>query len=358
METTEQELDMRVISLRDLWEVFKRRFILMLLAAVVVAGGAFAYKQLTFVPRYESTATLYLVNQSAEDSESSSTTYNNFSLALKLVNDCNHLIKSHSVLDQVISGLHLSMDYEDLYEAVSVSNPEDTRILEVTVEAETPEQAKNIVDEICVVGTQKIEEAMGFEQAKLYEYGVLNEEPCNTTNITTFLLLGLLAAVCVYAIFLVRFLLDDRIRTDEDIERTLGLSILGDIPNADNPKKGRGYGKYGKGYYGKKGYGNTPYGQAAVNAANAAQPKGSLPGLRPAGNARPEARTSQALGRASGERQAARAARTRDAEAARQAVAPESADPAQRKPWRERGNNDPRSASGRGDSLRPGERGQ
>ncbi len=271
METTEQDLDMRVINLRDLWEVFRRRFFVMLLAAVVVAGGAYAYKQLTFEPRYESTATLYLVNQNAEENESSATTYNNFSLALKLVNDCNHLIKSHSVLDQVIATLHLGMSYEQLYGAVSVVNPEETRILEVTVEADTPEEAKRIVDEVCKIGTQKIEEAMGFEQAKLYEYGVLNSKPSNTTGLTTYAILGLLAAVVVYAIFLVRFLLDDRIRTEEDIERYLGLSVLGDIPNADNPKKGRGY--Y-KGRYGKGGYGKTPYGQTP---AKAAQPRGNLP---------------------------------------------------------------------------------
>lgn len=271
MDITEQDLGLRVISLRDLWEIFTRRFFLMLLAAIVVAGGAFAYKQLTFEPRYESTATLYLVNQSNAEEDSSASTYNNFSLALKLVNDCNHLIKSHSVLDQVISTLGLNMSYEQLYAAISVSNPEETRILEVSAMADSPQKAKQIVDEICEVGVGKIEEAMGFEQAKLYEYGVLNEKPCNTTSLVMYAIMGLLAAVAVYAIFLVRFLLDDRIRTEEDIERFLGLSILGDIPNADNPKKGRGY--Y-KGYYGKKGYGKTPYGQAPVKAA---QPRGKLP---------------------------------------------------------------------------------
>ena len=39
------------------------------------------------------------------------------------------------------------------------------------------------------------------------------------------------------------YLLDDRIRTEEDIERYLGLSVLGDIPNADD-KKSHQYGYY------------------------------------------------------------------------------------------------------------------
>ena len=47
-----------------------------------------------------------------------------------------------------------------------------------------------------------------------------------------------------YVIFLIIFLLDDRIKTDdENLERYLGLSVLGNIPNADGKKPGK-YGYY------------------------------------------------------------------------------------------------------------------
>lgn len=270
MELNEQDLSLRVIGLRDLWSIFTRRLLVMVLAAVLVVGGVFAYNQFLMVPRYESTATLYLVNQKI-DEESGTSTYDTFNLALKLANDCNHLINSHSVLDETIQALNLDMTYEQLSECVTVTNPEETRILEVTVQADSPEQAKQIVDKICEVGVQKIEEAMGFEQAKLYEYGVLNVEPCNTTGLVSYFVLGFAAAAAVYLFYLVRFLLDDRLRTEEDIERMLGLSILGDIPNADDPKKGRAY--Y-KGSYGGKGYGRMPNEQDFVEAS---QPRGQLP---------------------------------------------------------------------------------
>lgn len=270
MEINEQDLGLRTIGLRDLWGILTRRFLVMLLAAAVVIGGAFAYNQLLLVPRYESTATLYLVNQKI-DEDSGTSTYDTFNLALKLANDCNHLINSHSVLDEAIQALSLDMTYEQLYECVTVTNPEETRILEVTVQADSPEQAKQIVDEICVVGVQKIEEAMGFEQAKLYEYGVLNEEPCNEMGLVSYLILGFAAVAAVYLFYLVRFLLDDRLRTEEDVERMLGLSILGDIPNADDPKRGR---TYYKGGYGGKGCGQMPSGQEHIEAS---QPRGQLP---------------------------------------------------------------------------------
>lgn len=237
----------RVITLEDLWVIFLKRFWIMVLAAVFCAGGAFWAVRLTFVPRYESTAVLYILRQDGSDTVTGSS--DDFSLALKVVNDCDYILKSHSVLDEVIHALSFNISYEELAKTVSTSNPDSTRILEVTVEADTPQAAKEIVDAVCEIGQEKIAEAMGFNQVNLYEYGTLNGIPCNRTGILAFLVLGFTVAVLVYAFFLILFLLDDKIRTEEDIERYLGLSLLGDIPNAEEGKNGK-YGYFSA--YGSK----------------------------------------------------------------------------------------------------------
>ncbi len=101
-----------------------------------------------------------------------------------------------------------------------------------------PELAKRIVDRICTIGSQRIEDAMGFQQVNLYELGTTDPDPCNRTRMLTFAFAGIVAAVVTYVIFLIIFLLDDRIKTDdENLERYLGLSVLGNIPNADGKKK-------------------------------------------------------------------------------------------------------------------------
>lgn len=255
METTRHNAVLREITLKDLWNIFVRRMGVMILAAVLAVAGVFAGVQLTYTPRYQSTATLYIISHDSEDSVSNVST--SFSLALKVVNDCDYLLRSHSVLDEVIEELALDMEYEELYKAVSTTNPEDTRILEVTVEAESPQLAKDIVDAICDIGPDSIREAMGFDQVNLYEYGVLNIEPSNAIGLMTYLLVGVIAAMVVYLVFLAAFLLDDRIRTEEDIQRYLGLSILGEMPNAAER------GKKGYGYYRE---GSTPSGSRARTA--------------------------------------------------------------------------------------------
>jgi capsular polysaccharide biosynthesis protein len=247
-ETTEFDVSMRVIALQDLWDIFIHRLWVIVLAAVLVTGAYVAFDKITYVPEYESTATLYILREN--EGESAYRSSDDFSLALKVVNDCEHLLKSHSVLDEVIALQNLDLTYYDLYDKVSATNPTDTRILEVTVKSDSPYNAKRIVDNICNVGTVKIEQAMGFQQVNLYEYGIIDNEPCNKTSITTYLVLAVIVMVLTYSVFLLKFLLDDRIRTEEDIERYLGLSILGDIPNMNDTKN-----KKNKGYY--RAYGNS-----------------------------------------------------------------------------------------------------
>lgn len=238
----------RTVSLKDLFAIFFHRLWIIVLAAGITVIGVFVVHQVAVEPRYSSTATVYILRQ-GQDELTSSEAYTDFSVALKVVNDCNHLLKSHTVLDEVIDRLALDIEYEELYDSISTETPEETRVLEVTVEADSPELAKTIVDCISTVGIESINEVMGYEQVGLYELGTLNEEPSNERGLPVYLLAGLGVAVLTYAVFLLIHVLDDTIKTDQDIERSLGLSILGDIPDANATHK-KGYG-----YRGYKGYG-------------------------------------------------------------------------------------------------------
>ena len=175
-----QKASFKTVTLKDLWGIFVQRLWAIILAACICCGGFLVFNRMTFVPQYASTATLYILRQA--DGATASDASSDFSLALKVVNDCTYLLKSHTVLDEVISSLNLDMEYEDLYDCVSTSNPEDTRILEVTVKADSPELAKRIVDRICTIGSKRIEDAMGFQQVNLYELGTTDPDPCNSTS--------------------------------------------------------------------------------------------------------------------------------------------------------------------------------
>lgn len=253
----DNQIKIKVVSLKNLWDILIHRLWIIALIAVLTTVSVFTVDALTFEPRYNSTATMYILRQNATNPGNVPPVTNSddvaadFSLALNVVKDCTYLIKSHTVLAQVTESLSVDVPpYEELSKQIEANNPENTRILEVTVTADTPHEAKLLVDKICTIGADTINKTMGFEQINLYEYGTYNLTPCNKTKPIIYIFIGILAAILVYSVFLIIYLLDATIRTDEDIETYLGLSILGDIPeaNQNKKKKYRYHQKYSYGY--------------------------------------------------------------------------------------------------------------
>lgn len=240
----EKQDTMRVITLADLWEVFIHHIIPIVLIAAICVVLVLAYGTIILTPKYSSTSTLYILKQ--DNSNDYVYTQADFTMALNIVNDCTYMAKSHEVLDKVISQLNLDTSYKELYSSITIENPDNTRILEVTVETADAMQSKKIVDAICRTAADKINDTMGIDQVNVYSAGTVGNNPSNSIQMTTYMLIGIVAAIIVYSAYLIAFILDDKIKTEEDVAKYLGLSVLGEIPNSKNAKKNRG--KY-QGYY-------------------------------------------------------------------------------------------------------------
>lgn len=220
---------LKTITLKDFFTLFYTRIWLIILIPVICIGIVFVQQHFFFNPEYKATATLYILKQ--ENEAGYNYTDSDFSLALDVVNDCTYILKSNVVLDQVISSLDLDMSYDDLYDCIETENPSDTRILEVSVITHEASLSKKIADKVCMIGIDEITDAMGFKQVNLYANGIEPSKPGNILGITGYLLLGILAAIATYSLILIIYIFDDCIRTKDDIETYLGVSVLGDIPN-------------------------------------------------------------------------------------------------------------------------------
>ena len=266
-ETTQK---IKEIDLRDLFEVLKKNLVFIIIAAFVATAGSYVWTKTTYVPAYRSTATLYLLRQYNVDGQLTTQALSNeLSLSAYLVNDCTYILKMPTTMNEVIKELKLNTTAGALRGSISTNNPQNTRILEVSVVAASPELAKEIVDAVCVTGAEKIAKTIGINQINISEYGTLSTSPCNTPKTSRHIIAGIIAAAAVYLIFFVISLLDDGIKSDSDVENYLGLSVLGWIPDTDAPHSKR-YG-YGYGYgqsrvKGKKKRAETE--TAAVDAGN------------------------------------------------------------------------------------------
>ena len=259
-------------ELMDLWHIFIWHLIPIFAAAALAVAGLYVYTKFFKVPKYRSTATVYILKQEREGDYSY--TQSDFSLALNVVNDCVYMIRSHEVLDDVIEELGLDLSASDLSKCISTRNPDGTRILEVSVETTSPQQSKKIVDAVCRTGAEKISATMSLDQVNIYSFGKVPDKPSNQTGLLRYLIVGAAAAVAVYFAYFIAFLCDDKVKSEEDVEKYLNLTVLGIIPNAEDVS-GKKYKKYRYSrykYYGRyQPYRYGTYGK--TNTAAAVEPK-------------------------------------------------------------------------------------
>ena len=212
------------IDLLEIFYALKKKILLVLMVALVGGCIAAAYTQFLMTPIYSSTSSILVLSK-----ETTLTSLADLQLGASLTSDYTVLITSTPVMEQVISDLDLDMTAEQLKESVSINNPTDTRILEITVNNTDSKMAKKIVDEIANVSSSYIGDKMEVIPPKIIEVGkIVRTSPSVKKNAALGFLLGFLACAAIVVVYAV---MDDTIKTEEDIEKYLGVSVLAKVPD-------------------------------------------------------------------------------------------------------------------------------
>ncbi len=214
------------IDLLELLYAFRRRILWILLAAVLGGLGSFSYTRFLMTPMYQSTTTLLVLG-----TNSTLSSLADLQLGSQLTNDYEILTTSREVLNTVIDNLDLDMKYEELYSALTITNPEDSRIMEITLTYPDAGEAKAIVDEVASVTSAFIGDQMEGIPPKVIDEGEVPENP-SSPSMRKNLMIGVLAGIVASCgIITLITLTDDTIKTEDDIEYYLGLPTLASVPD-------------------------------------------------------------------------------------------------------------------------------
>lgn len=216
------------ISLQELFVVIKKRLglIIILTILAIAIAGLVSYFLLT--PIYQS-STQILVNQ--EQTEASQLSNQNIQTDLQLINTYSVIIKSPAILDQVAQQLDLGLTTDELNSKISVSNAENSQVVDVAVEDPDPAIAVDIANTTADVFQAEIIELMNVDNVSILSPAVLKENPSPIKpnpmlNVAIAAVIGLMLGVGL-AFFLEY--LDTTIKSDQDIEDLLEIPVLGKI---------------------------------------------------------------------------------------------------------------------------------
>ena len=136
------EQEYETIDLREIFFMLKNNLLAIVASTIVCAIVGFLVTNFLITPQYQASATMIVNSQQSQTS--TNLTNDMLTTAKNLVATYGIIVKSDTVLDQVIEELGLDMTYEQLADRVSVSAVDSTQVMQISVQDENPAEAKAI----------------------------------------------------------------------------------------------------------------------------------------------------------------------------------------------------------------------
>ena len=222
--------DVIEIDLVELLGVILHNLWIIIVSGVIVAAVALLVSYFIITPKYESVTKIYVISKTNADTM----TYSDLQAGSTLTKDYKELVKSRPVLEEVLAETGVDVELKDLEEQITVEVPQDTRIVSITVEDKDPYEARIIADSVRIAASKHIREVMDTEAVNVVEEASLPIEkssPSILKNTAIGYAVGLFLAI---AIVIINYIMDDTIKTPDDVEKFLGVSVLGSIPYSEN----------------------------------------------------------------------------------------------------------------------------
>ena len=228
-----------------------------LLSGIVFAGAGFAAAKITHEQTYSSQISFIASNTSSEngtqkvvDSKVYSKDYTSSSdvtASKDLTNTFVYVLTSNEILQNCIDSLHLSNMFPNtnsLKKCIEVEAIEDTQKLDLTVTTKDAKVSKDIADEIMNNYEEVLDDVMPYTSLKVLDEPQMATNPNSDNNSVIFTGVGGLIGLCLCAlIILIKVSFDDTITNVEDINRYIGLDVLGIVPACGGKNKKKSNGK-------------------------------------------------------------------------------------------------------------------
>ena len=235
---------MEEIDLKELFEIFWSKKLLIILVVVVFTVIGMLYSFLLVVPKYTSSTTLVLTKAenvaTTPEIRSDAITTTDVNLNSQLVSTYSELAKSKKILRTVISNLKIDIDEATLRSSVSVTSVKDTEFIEIKVTNTDPILAAQIANEIANVFTVNVAEIYSINNVHIVDQAEPANAPSNVNHPKDLLIFAFLGIVVSGVYILIVNMLDTTIKSSEEVEKITQLTVLATIPRYEDDSKKKG----------------------------------------------------------------------------------------------------------------------
>lgn len=226
---------MEELDLKELFLMFWNKKLEIILITLMFVAVGIGYSYFFVKPEYTSTTSLVLAQSSSSgqtgDGAISAT---DLTMNSKLVSTYSELIKRKAILGQVCENLNIpKSNIQELRGKIKVNSAKNTEIIEISVTNKDPNIAAAIANEIAKVFGEKIVEIYNISNVYLLDRAEANAVPSNINHMKDVVIFAFIGLVIAAVYVLIANMLDNTIKTEQDVEATTELLVLSSIPNYD-----------------------------------------------------------------------------------------------------------------------------
>ena len=222
----------------DLWELFQillKNWLWILLSTLGCAILGLLITMFLITPKYRAEATM-IVN--TRQDQTATVTNDQITSAQKLVDTYSIIIRSRRVIDPIMEKLNIEADYESFVKNIIVESVNDTQVMSIQVENKDPEIALQVVQEIVDRAPGAIISTVEAGSVNVVSEPYVNSEvPVSPSKLKNTAIAAFIGLFISSGAFLLIAFLDNTFKSEEDIQKQLGLVTIGIIPTTESCKK-------------------------------------------------------------------------------------------------------------------------
>ena len=232
---------MEELDLKELFEMFWNKKIKIILIVAIFAVIGVIYSIGFVVPEYTAFTKLVLAGQSSDatGNTTEAITTTDLTINSKLVGTYSELVTSNDVVRQVITNTGINISEEALKSSIEVSSVEDTDVIKISVTNQNPTYATKLTNETAKAFMEKVAEIYNINNVHVVDEAEEPQSPSNVNHLKDVIIFTFIGVVVAVAYVLIANMLDNTIKTREEVERLFKIPVIAEIPLNITEKGGK-----------------------------------------------------------------------------------------------------------------------
>ena len=220
-------MDKEFIQLREFLYLSKKKWALIVFIIAICLISTIAITKYVIKPVYESKTKVFVGKEINNES-----TYDQWEIQMyqQLMQTYVELASTNNLIESALESINLDKDVEEVLENLSVVQKENTQILEISYKSIDSQESFDVVNAITNEFIKVSRNIIPNVNVEIIDDAKIPKEPL-TDNLLRNLVVAFIGG-CVLSVSLILLMdfFNDTFNSKEEVERNLGLPIIGVIP--------------------------------------------------------------------------------------------------------------------------------